>query len=226
MYCSHSLERRPCQLVTFALFISSHIGGLWSTGVSRKKAGHCSAKRGIAFLSLWCDLQIHSFSWHQSFASFRPTKFVPKKQPSPGVGKTGVSDVFFCSRTRKIPAVSGYDRIVFYKLLGPNGFESWIPWSWVVNYRKCWFWGRGIFVLNIQALGTIWYYTFYILFLYSTIIYIYVTFYIIAHVIATQLMVNWWFGSRWFGILGLLLSRNHFHKGIPNIQTTGPQTTN
>ena len=48
--------------------------------------------------------------------------------------------MFFFCRTRQIPAVSGYDRIVFYKLLGPNGFESWIPWSWVVNYRKCWFW--------------------------------------------------------------------------------------
>ena len=36
-----------------------------------------------------------------------------------------------------------------------------------------------------------------------------------------QLMVNWW-----FGILGIPLSNNPFHKGIQGIQTTGPQTTN
>ena len=41
-------------------------------------------------------------------------------------------------------------------------------------------------------------------------------------------MVNWWFGprARWFGILGVPLSNNPFHKGILGIQTTGPQTTN
>ena len=40
-------------------------------------------------------------------------------------------------------------------------------------------------------------------------------------------MVNWWFGSRWFGILGVPLSNNPFpkFKGIPQIQTTRPQTT-
>ena len=40
-------------------------------------------------------------------------------------------------------------------------------------------------------------------------------------------MVNWWFGSRWFGILGVPLSNSPFPKikGIPQIQTTGPQTT-
>lgn len=118
MYCSHSLERQPCQLVTFALFISSHIGGLWSTGVSRKKAGHCSAKRGIAFLWFWCDFQIYSFFWHQSFASFRPTKFVPKKQPSPGVGKTGVSDVFFVPGPEK--------SLQFQDTIGLSSTSSWV----------------------------------------------------------------------------------------------------
>ena len=38
-------------------------------------------------------------------------------------------------------------------------------------------------------------------------------------------MVNWWFGARWFGILGTPpLSNKPFHKGILGIQTTGPQT--
>ena len=36
-----------------------------------------------------------------------------------------------------------------------------------------------------------------------------------------QLMVNCWFGARWFGILGVP-SNNPFHKGIPGIQTTNP----
>ncbi len=31
-------------------------------------------------------------------------------------------------------------------------------------------------------------------------------------------MVNWW-----FGILGVPLSNNHFHKVIPRIQTTNPK---
>ena len=39
-------------------------------------------------------------------------------------------------------------------------------------------------------------------------------------------MVNWWFGTLWFDILGIPLSNNPFHKGILGIQTTGPQTTN
>ena len=34
--------------------------------------------------------------------------------------------------------------------------------------------------------------------------------------------INWCFGARWFGIRGT----PSFHKGIPGIQTTGPQTTN
>ena len=38
-----------------------------------------------------------------------------------------------------------------------------------------------------------------------------------------QLTVNWWFGSRWFGIFfGVALSNNPFHKGILGIQTTNP----
>lgn len=37
---------------------------------------------------------------------------------------------------------------------------------------------------------------------------------------------NWWFGSRWFRILGVPLSNHPFHEGIPCIQTTGPKTTN
>ena len=41
-----------------------------------------------------------------------------------------------------------------------------------------------------------------------------------------HLMVNCWFGSRWFGILRVHPSNNPFHKGIPNIQTTGPQSNN
>ena len=41
-----------------------------------------------------------------------------------------------------------------------------------------------------------------------------------------QLLVNCWFGARWFGILGVHPSNNPFHKGIPGIQTTGPQTNN
>ena len=41
-----------------------------------------------------------------------------------------------------------------------------------------------------------------------------------------QLMVNCWFGARWFGILRVPLSNNPFHKGILGIQTTGPQTNN
>ena len=41
-------------------------------------------------------------------------------------------------------------------------------------------------------------------------------------------MFNWWFGSRWFGILDIPLSNNpfHNHKEILGIQTTGTQTTN
>ncbi len=38
----------------------------------------------------------------------------------------------------------------------------------------------------------------------------------------TQPRVKWWFGIR----IGVTLSNNPFHKGIPGIQTTGPQTTN
>ena len=38
----------------------------------------------------------------------------------------------------------------------------------------------------------------------------------------TQLMLNGWFGARWFGILAMPLSNNPFHKGIPGIQTTNP----
>ncbi len=41
-----------------------------------------------------------------------------------------------------------------------------------------------------------------------------------------QLMVHCCFGSRWFGILGIPLSKNPFHKVIPGIQTTGPQGNN
>ena len=42
-----------------------------------------------------------------------------------------------------------------------------------------------------------------------------------------QLVVNCWFGARWFGIrIGVPLSNSPFHKGILGIQTTGPQTTN
>ena len=41
-----------------------------------------------------------------------------------------------------------------------------------------------------------------------------------------QLMVKCWFGSRWFGILRVHSGNNPFHKGIPGIQTTGPQTNN
>ena len=41
-----------------------------------------------------------------------------------------------------------------------------------------------------------------------------------------QLMVNCWFGARWFGILGVHPSNHPFYKGIPGIQTTGPQTNN
>ena len=37
-----------------------------------------------------------------------------------------------------------------------------------------------------------------------------------------QLMVTWWFGARWFGILGVARSKNPFHKGIPGMQTTNP----
>ena len=39
---------------------------------------------------------------------------------------------------------------------------------------------------------------------------------------STQLMTNWWFGSRWFGIPGVPLTSNPFHKGISRIQTTNP----
>ena len=35
-------------------------------------------------------------------------------------------------------------------------------------------------------------------------------------------MVKWWFG---FGIPRVPLSNNPFHKGIPNIQATGPKPT-
>ena len=44
-----------------------------------------------------------------------------------------------------------------------------------------------------------------------------------------QLMVNWWFGLVvWDSILGVPLSNNPLHKGIPGIQTTNPnhQLTN
>ena len=41
-----------------------------------------------------------------------------------------------------------------------------------------------------------------------------------------QLMLNCWFGARWLGILWVQLSNIPFHKGIPGIQTTGPQTNN
>ena len=37
-----------------------------------------------------------------------------------------------------------------------------------------------------------------------------------------QSTVNWWFGARWFGILGVPLSNNALYKGIPNIKTTNP----
>ena len=38
-----------------------------------------------------------------------------------------------------------------------------------------------------------------------------------------QLMVNCWFGARWFGIrIGVHPSNNRFHERIPGIQTTNP----
>ena len=37
-----------------------------------------------------------------------------------------------------------------------------------------------------------------------------------------QLMINWWCGDWWFGILGIPLSNHPFHKGILGIQTTNP----
>ena len=37
-----------------------------------------------------------------------------------------------------------------------------------------------------------------------------------------HLMVNWWFGALWFGILAKTLSNNSLHEGIPGIQTTDP----
>ena len=41
-----------------------------------------------------------------------------------------------------------------------------------------------------------------------------------------QLVANWWFGSRWFGIrIGVALGNNPFHKWTLGIETTGPQTT-
>ena len=36
--------------------------------------------------------------------------------------------------------------------------------------------------------------------------------------------MNWWFGARWFGILGIPLSNNPFRNRILGIQTTRPQT--
>ena len=41
---------------------------------------------------------------------------------------------------------------------------------------------------------------------------------------SNQLPMNWWFGARWFGILGIPLSNNPFHNRILGIQTTRPQT--
>ena len=42
--------------------------------------------------------------------------------------------------------------------------------------------------------------------------------------------INWWqhmwFGAQWFGILVVLYPLNPFHKDIPGVQATGPQTTN
>ena len=46
-----------------------------------------------------------------------------------------------------------------------------------------------------------------------------------------QLMINWWFGARWFGILGVPLSNYPFHNSIigihraPNHQFTTTTTT-
>ena len=37
-----------------------------------------------------------------------------------------------------------------------------------------------------------------------------------------QLMINCWFGARWFGILGVPPSNSPFHEGILGIQTTNP----
>ncbi len=36
----------------------------------------------------------------------------------------------------------------------------------------------------------------------------------------SYIVVNWWFGARWFGILRVPLSNNPFHKGSPGIQIT------
>ena len=41
-----------------------------------------------------------------------------------------------------------------------------------------------------------------------------------------QLMVNWQFGLVVWDSTGVPPSNNSFHKGIPSIQTTGPQSTN
>ena len=48
---------------------------------------------------------------------------------------------------------------------------------------------------------------------------------------SSELMVNGWFGSQWFGIrIGVPPSNNPFHeaadKGMQGIQTTGPQANN
>ena len=55
--------------------------------------------------------------WHQSFSSFRPTKFVPNKQPSPGVGTTGVSDVFFVGPEKSLQ---------FQDTIGLSSTSSWV----------------------------------------------------------------------------------------------------
>ncbi len=41
-----------------------------------------------------------------------------------------------------------------------------------------------------------------------------------------QLMVNWWFGARWFGYLGSPYERDCYLGAPFESQTTGPQTTN
>ena len=135
------------------------------------------------------------------FASFRPTK--PNLYLKSNHLQVLFNRCFWCFFSR-----TGFS-LQFQDTIGLSSTSSWVLMAlnpgyheWVVNYRTCWFWGGGFLFGNYLILY----------FLYYDILYIYnYLCYIIAHVIATQLMVNWWFWVVWWFWIRIGLPPSFFH---------------
>ena len=60
----------------------------------------------------------------------------------------------------------------------------------------------------------------------SGICFVHLYFLYVPSIVVYQLMVNWWFGARWFGFLGFPCERDCCLGVSLESQTTGPQSTN